>query len=179
MTSSTDQKEITPENANSEAPPLIVIASNRGPYSFKAQADGTFAVTRGSGGLVTALAALAEVKAPAEEQTAIEAPYRLLLSPRRRVQAPVALRVAIELALFVLAGAHGMSWKKFMVLDFFAALSWLIGMFVFGYLVGEPAAALLELYSKVANYVAVALVVGRQHQPSGDRASARCTKLRL
>jgi len=60
LTSSTDQKEITPENANSEAPPLIVIASNRGPYSFKAQADGTFAVTRGSGGLVTALAALAE-----------------------------------------------------------------------------------------------------------------------
>ncbi len=72
----------------------------------------------------------------------------------------VPIPLPLTAVVFVLAGAHGMSWKKFMVLDFFAALSWLIGMFVFGYLVGEPAAALLELYSKVANYVAVALVVG-------------------
>jgi len=40
--------------------PLIVIASNRGPFSFKAKDDGSFAVQRGSGGLVTALGALAE-----------------------------------------------------------------------------------------------------------------------
>ncbi|MBN2470193.1 MAG: trehalose-6-phosphate synthase [Anaerolineae bacterium] len=40
--------------------PLIVIASNRGPFSFTANKDGSFAVKRGSGGLVTALAALAE-----------------------------------------------------------------------------------------------------------------------
>ena len=40
--------------------PLIVIASNRGPFSFKAKGDGSFAVQRGSGGLVTALGALAE-----------------------------------------------------------------------------------------------------------------------
>lgn len=40
--------------------PLIVIASNRGPFSFKAKGKGTFDVQRGSGGLVTALGALAE-----------------------------------------------------------------------------------------------------------------------
>ena len=40
--------------------PLIVIISNRGPFSFKKKADDTFDVKRGSGGLVTALGALAE-----------------------------------------------------------------------------------------------------------------------
>ncbi|MCP5419866.1 MAG: trehalose-6-phosphate synthase [Gammaproteobacteria bacterium] len=40
--------------------PLIVIASNRGPYSFKRNEDGQYNVQRGAGGLVTALAALAE-----------------------------------------------------------------------------------------------------------------------
>ncbi len=39
--------------------PLIVIASNRGPYSFRRKDDGTFSTQRGEGGLVTALAALA------------------------------------------------------------------------------------------------------------------------
>lgn len=40
--------------------PLIVIVSNRGPYSFKKIAEGTFRMVRGAGGLVTALSALAE-----------------------------------------------------------------------------------------------------------------------
>ena len=40
--------------------PLIVIASNRGPFSFTQKPDGTITYTRGSGGLVTALGALAE-----------------------------------------------------------------------------------------------------------------------
>ncbi len=40
--------------------PLIVIASNRGPYSFRKKKDGTFQTRRGEGGLVTALAALAQ-----------------------------------------------------------------------------------------------------------------------
>jgi len=40
--------------------PLIVIVSNRGPFSFKKNADGTYRVERGAGGLVTALGALAE-----------------------------------------------------------------------------------------------------------------------
>lgn len=40
--------------------PLIVIASNRGPFSFSTRKDGSFGVKRGAGGLVTALAALAQ-----------------------------------------------------------------------------------------------------------------------
>jgi trehalose 6-phosphate synthase len=40
--------------------PLIVIASNRGPFSFETKEDGGFRVRRGSGGLVTALGALAQ-----------------------------------------------------------------------------------------------------------------------
>ena len=44
---------------NFEENPLIVIASNRGPYKFT-QNNGGFEYQRGAGGLVTALAALAE-----------------------------------------------------------------------------------------------------------------------
>jgi trehalose 6-phosphate synthase len=40
--------------------PLIVIASNRGPFSFETREDGSYRVSRGSGGLVTALGALAQ-----------------------------------------------------------------------------------------------------------------------
>jgi trehalose 6-phosphate synthase len=43
-----------------EQKPLIVIVSNRGPYAFKSHKDGSFTAQRGAGGLVTALAALAE-----------------------------------------------------------------------------------------------------------------------
>ena len=40
--------------------PLIVIVSNRGPFSFTQKESGEFDVERGAGGLVTALGALAE-----------------------------------------------------------------------------------------------------------------------
>jgi trehalose 6-phosphate synthase len=40
--------------------PLIIIASNRGPYSFTQKENGEFDSKRGAGGLVTALSALAE-----------------------------------------------------------------------------------------------------------------------
>lgn len=45
---------------NKQDNPLIVIASNRGPYKFEQNEAGDFNISRGSGGLVTALAALAE-----------------------------------------------------------------------------------------------------------------------
>ena len=40
--------------------PLIVIVSNRGPFSFTAKNDNEFDIERGTGGLVTALGALAQ-----------------------------------------------------------------------------------------------------------------------
>ena len=57
-----EKNEIEPDlnGAHDAHSPLIVIASNRGPFSFTAQKDGSFKVSRGTGGLVTALAALAE-----------------------------------------------------------------------------------------------------------------------
>ncbi|GAB2483272.1 hypothetical protein GCM10027030_16820 [Luteococcus sediminum] len=61
--------------------------------------------------------------------------------------------------IFVLAGSTGMSWKKFMALDFVASTCWLLGYFWFGWSVGEPAVVLLKEYAKYANYVAIALVV--------------------
>jgi len=61
--------------------------------------------------------------------------------------------------IFVLCGASGMSWKKFMALDFVASTVWLLGYFAFGWAIGEPAVEALKVYSKYANYVAIALVV--------------------
>jgi trehalose 6-phosphate synthase len=46
-------------NKASEQNPLVVIASNRGPFTFQKKGRG-FSVERGAGGLVTALGALAE-----------------------------------------------------------------------------------------------------------------------
>ncbi len=40
--------------------PLLIIVSNRGPFSFSAKKDGSFNISRGAGGLVTALFSLAE-----------------------------------------------------------------------------------------------------------------------
>lgn len=72
----------------------------------------------------------------------------------------VPIPLPIMPVVFVLAGASGMNWKKFMILDFFAAGIWLLAYFGFGLLVGEPAVAVLKWYGKLANYVAIALVVG-------------------
>lgn len=45
---------------NTDQNPLIVIASNRGPYNFTLDEEGNFLSNRGAGGLVTALVAVAE-----------------------------------------------------------------------------------------------------------------------
>jgi len=51
---------MTQTNDSDDNKPLVVILSNRGPFSFKIKKDGSFTTERGSGGLVTALGALAE-----------------------------------------------------------------------------------------------------------------------
>ncbi|NDJ62575.1 MAG: trehalose-6-phosphate synthase [Chloroflexi bacterium] len=60
MSEQTDLNAGNSNGAEKSTEPLIVIASNRGPYSFKRQKDGTFTHQRGEGGLVTALAALTD-----------------------------------------------------------------------------------------------------------------------
>ena len=61
--------------------------------------------------------------------------------------------------IFVLAGSTGMSWKKFMALDFLASTTWLLAYFALGWQVGEPAVQLLKEYAKYANWVAIGLIV--------------------
>ncbi|MCA9914066.1 MAG: trehalose-6-phosphate synthase, partial [Anaerolineae bacterium] len=51
---------MTDSALQTEQNPLIVIASNRGPFKFTQHENGTFSSSRGAGGLVTALAAIAE-----------------------------------------------------------------------------------------------------------------------
>ncbi|MFC1961036.1 trehalose-6-phosphate synthase [Chloroflexota bacterium] len=58
MTNGNDSKDSPTESHDKR--PLIIIASNRGPFSFRAKRDGSFDVKRGAGGLVTALGALAK-----------------------------------------------------------------------------------------------------------------------
>lgn len=56
----TSQPQSTDNASEASQQPLIVIASNRGPFSFTHNDNGTFSSKRGAGGLVTALSALAQ-----------------------------------------------------------------------------------------------------------------------
>ena len=42
----------------------LIVASNRGPVTFSLQDDGTFAARKGSGGVVTAVSAIARERQP-------------------------------------------------------------------------------------------------------------------
>jgi membrane protein DedA with SNARE-associated domain len=61
--------------------------------------------------------------------------------------------------VFVLAGASGMNIKKFVALDCAAAAVWNVGFFALGLALGEPAVTVLDYYAKIANYVAIGLVI--------------------
>ena len=71
----------------------------------------------------------------------------------------VPIPLPIMAVVFVLAGASGMSLKRFIALDAASCLVWLLGYFALGYAVGEPAVYLLTQYARIANYVALGLVV--------------------
>ncbi|MDR0435939.1 MAG: VTT domain-containing protein [Propionibacteriaceae bacterium] len=71
----------------------------------------------------------------------------------------VPIPLPLMAVVFVLAGASGMSVKRFLVLDCISCLVWLLLHFGLGYLIGEPAVFVLQQYAKYANYVAIALVV--------------------
>lgn len=61
--------------------------------------------------------------------------------------------------VFVLAGASGMSLRRFLILDYIASTLWLLGFFWLGWSLGEPAVAVLDYYAKIATYVVVAILV--------------------
>lgn len=62
--------------------------------------------------------------------------------------------------VFVLAGASRMPLKKFIAMDLVVCLGWLLAFVGLGWIVGEPIKSVLDVYARVANYVAIALVIG-------------------
>jgi len=71
----------------------------------------------------------------------------------------IPIPLPIMAVVFVLAGASGMSWRKFMLLDALASILWQMLYFLLGWSVGQPAVDVLQWYAKVANYVAIGLIV--------------------
>lgn len=71
----------------------------------------------------------------------------------------VPLPLPLMPVVFVLAGASGMSLRKFLVIDYVASLVWLLGFFWLGWSIGEPAVMVLNEYAKIAGWVVLALLV--------------------
>ena len=71
----------------------------------------------------------------------------------------VPIPLPIMAVVFVLAGASGMSLKKFIVLDAIASAVWQMLYFGLGFAIGEPAVAVLKAYANIANYVTIGLIV--------------------
>ncbi len=65
----------------------------------------------------------------------------------------------IKFVVLVLTGATGMSVKKMLVLDFLAKLAWTLLYFWLGWMIGHPVVYVLEQYAKVANWIAIGLLV--------------------
>ncbi|SIS38317.1 membrane protein DedA, SNARE-associated domain [Corynebacterium appendicis CIP 107643] len=65
----------------------------------------------------------------------------------------------IKFVVLVLTGATGMSWQKMLVLDFLAKTAWTLLYFWLGWMIGEPVVFVLEQYAKVANWIAIGLLV--------------------
>lgn len=70
---------------------------------------------------------------------------------------PIPLPIAF--VVFVLMGITGMPLWKFMVLDFISKTIWSFLYFGLGWWIGEPVVYVLEQYAKVANWIAIALIV--------------------
>jgi len=71
----------------------------------------------------------------------------------------VPIPLPIMAVVFVLAGASGMSVKRFILLDACASILWQMAYFALGFAIGEPAVVVLKEYARIANYVTIALLV--------------------
>lgn len=70
---------------------------------------------------------------------------------------PIPLPIAF--VVFVLAGMTGMPLWKFMVMNFIAKTLWSFIYFGLGWEIGEPVVFVLNQYARVANWIAIALLV--------------------
>lgn len=75
------------------------------------------------------------------------------------ILAYVPIPLPLMAVVFVLAGASGMRLRRFIALDAVVCAGWTVLFFVLGYWVGTPITDVLNIYSKVANYVTIAMVV--------------------
>ncbi|GAA1177904.1 SNARE associated Golgi protein [Corynebacterium glaucum] len=71
----------------------------------------------------------------------------------------VPIPLPIALVVFVLMGMTGMPAWKFMLLDFISKTLWSLLYFGLGWIIGEPVVYVLEQYAKVANWIAIGLIV--------------------
>ena len=71
----------------------------------------------------------------------------------------VPIPLPIAFVVFVLMGMTGMPLWQFMVLDFVAKTLWSFIYLGLGWWIGEPVVFVLDQYAKVANWVAIALIV--------------------
>ena len=71
----------------------------------------------------------------------------------------VPIPLPIMPVVFVLTGASGMKVRWFVALDFIAATVWNLGYLGLGWGVGDPIVGALKYYAKIANWVAIALVI--------------------
>ena len=71
----------------------------------------------------------------------------------------VPIPLPIAFVVFVLMGMTGMPLWQFMVLDFISKTLWSLGYFALGWWIGEPVVYVLEQYAKVANWIAIGLIV--------------------
>ena len=81
------------------------------------------------------------------------------LGPVGFLIAYVPMPLPLMQVVFVLAGASGMSLKRFLIYDYIASTIWLVFYFWLGWQLGEPAVEVLNWYARIAGYVAIALLV--------------------
>lgn len=99
------------------------------------------------------------------------------LGPLGFLIAYVPIPLPLMQVVFILAGATGMSLRRFLIYDYIAGSLWLVGFFVTGWMLGEPAVAVLDVYARFAGYIAIGLlviiVVGSMLRPSKKRPNTK------
>lgn len=80
------------------------------------------------------------------------------LGPIGFLIAYIPLPLPLMQVVFVLAGATGMSIKRFLVYDYIASTLWLVLYFYLGWRFGEPIVGILETYARIAMWVALGMI---------------------
>ena len=80
------------------------------------------------------------------------------LGPLGFLIAYIPLPLPLMQVVFVLAGATGMSLRRFLIYDYIASTLWLVLYFYLGWRFGEPIVDVLESYARIAMWVALAMI---------------------